>query len=79
MGLTADPIAITARKLLLAGAEFRNSQVHFLALSVGQRRTWDGESPDRFWWLRAIVGGPFDEIGDGIDVPFDLRCDILCV
>src|ERR1035438_8543822 len=64
LGLTADPIAITARKLSLAGAEFRNSQVHFRALSVGQRSTWAGESPHRFRRLRPIVGSPFNEISD---------------
>ena len=66
MGLTADPIATTARTLSLSSAEFRNPQVHFRALSVGQRRTWEGESSDRSRRLRPILGTPLDEIRDGI-------------
>src|SRR5260370_18159866 len=62
-GLIADPIAITAMRLSLAGAEFRNSRVHFRARSVGHRRTWDSESPDRIGRLPFIVGSPLDEIG----------------
>ena len=79
LGRTADPIATTARRLLSAGAEFRKSQIHFRALSVGQRRISDGESPDWFRRSGITVGIPFDEVRHGVDVRLDLRCDILCV
>jgi hypothetical protein len=65
--------------LSLAGAELRNLQIHSRDLSVGQRRIWGGALPDRFRESCLIVSTLFHKLGDSVNVPFDLRCDVLRV
>ena len=74
-GLTADPIATTARMFSLADTVSRNLQTHSRDLSVGQRRIRAGAYPEGLRELRLIVNFLFHKLGDGIDVPFDLGCD----
>jgi hypothetical protein len=76
-GLTADPIAITAKRPSLAAAVLRKSHVHRCALSVGQRRTCGGVLPSSVRLLLPIVGPSFDDIGNSVDVQLDLTGDIL--
>lgn len=63
----------------MVDTEFRNLQTHSRDLSVGQRRTRAGASPNGLRKLFLIVSALFHKVSDGINIPFDLRCDSLCL